>query len=136
MKNMKALITMLLMVIMMWSVTTYAGNVVKIVKEDEYLPGYEVTKYNAELQKFYYEGVVAGAGIIKPTDGEVGKFIIENIELTMKDGVFKSGAIDTKELGEVRVLFSSSLSSIGFIVLLSDEQLMKLGSLIEVNKKK
>lgn len=131
MKTMKALIAFLVGTIALCSVTAYADNVVKIVKDgDKSVPKYEVTKYNAKLKDYNYDSVVAGAGIAKPIGGNIGEFLIEDIKLTMKEKKFKSGAIETEELGKIRILFSSSLSGSGFIALLTDEQIKELENLV------
>lgn len=130
MKIIRTFVAALIGTIVFLSVTAYAGNVVKIVKEDKYVPKYEETNYNAILQEFNFEGMVAGKGMAMPIGGNIGQFIVENIKLTMKEKKFKSGVIETEELGKVRILFSSSLNSEGFIALLTDEQLKKLENLV------
>jgi len=131
MKYIRIAVIVLAGVLSFCSTSVFAGNVVKILKDaDKSVPKYEKTKYNAKLLKFNYEGTVAGAGIAKPLGGNIGSFLIEDIPLTIKDKRFKRGAIDTEELGKVRILFSSSLATVGFIALLTDEQLKKLEILI------
>lgn len=137
MKIKKTLTATLIGAIALCSVTAFAGNVVKIVKdEDKSVPKYEDTKYNAKLKDYNYEAVVAGGGFAKPDAGNIGEFLIEDIKLTMKQKKFMSGAIETEELGKVRILFSSSLTTEGFIALLTDEQLKNLDKLVQKAKKK
>jgi len=120
-----------LMVMSICSIATYAGNVVRIVGDEEKsVPKYEETKYNATLKDYNYDAAVAGAGIAKPIDGNIGEFLIQDVKLTMKKKKFESGAIETKELGKVRILFSSSLAREGFIALLTKEQLKQLEGLL------
>ena len=131
MKTMKALTATLIGAIAICSVTAYAGNVVKIVKEeDKSVPKYEETKYNATLKDYTYDASVAGGGFAKPIDGSVGEFLVQDIKLTMKEKKFKKDGIETEELGNVRILFSSSITGEDFIALLTDEQLKKLDKLL------
>ncbi|UCF15201.1 MAG: FKBP-type peptidyl-prolyl cis-trans isomerase [Phycisphaerales bacterium] len=128
---MKALTAVLFGAIGFCSAATYAGNVVRIIgDEDKSVPKYEETKYSATLKDYNYEATVAGAGIAKPIDGNIGEFLIQDVKLTMKNKKFESGAIETDELGKIRILFSSSLSQEGFIALLTEEQLVKLERLL------
>jgi hypothetical protein len=131
MKNVKMMTMALTGAVALCCVAAYAGNVVRIVKdEDKTVPKYEETKYRATLKAFSYRASVAGEGFGKPIDGNIGEFLIEDIKLTMKAKKFEDGAIATEELGSVRILFSSSLTGSGFIALLTDEQMKKLDDLV------
>jgi uncharacterized NAD(P)/FAD-binding protein YdhS len=137
MQRIRAMIASLVAAVTLCSVTAFAGNVVKIVKdEDKSVPQYQETKYNASLKDYNYDAIVAGAGFAEPDGGKIGEFLIQNIKLTMKEKEFKSGGIETEELGKVRILFSSSLRGEGFIALLTDTQLKKLDNLIDKKSSK
>jgi hypothetical protein len=111
----------------------YAGNVVKIVKDGS-PPKYQETKYNAILNDYNYNASIVGEGFAEPVGGNIGEFAIENVKLKLKENKFKSGGVFTEELGNVRILFSSSLSGTGFIALLTDEQLKKLDQFLAKRK--
>lgn len=130
MKNIQIVTVAMVTALILFCVTAYAGNVVKIVKdEDKTVPQYEETEHNAVLKDFNYSASVAGGGFAQPIGGNVGEFLINDIKLTMTEKKFNDGVIATKELGNVRILFSSSITGAGFIALLTDEQVKKLEKL-------
>lgn len=131
MNDKRTLIKFLIGTIFICYCSSYAGNIVKITgDENKSVPKYEETKFNATLKDYNYDSLIAGAGIAMPIDGNIGEFLIEDHKLTMKENKFKGGVIQTNELGNVRILFSSSISSEGFIALLTSEQLKKLEKLV------
>jgi hypothetical protein len=142
--NTKALTVALIGAIALCSVPAYAqssGKVVKIVgDEDKPVPKHEDTHYKSELNNFEFTGALVASKISKPNGGTIGMFLVEGIKLTMKEKKFKNRAIETAELGKVRVFTYSGLASknngVGFWVLLTDEQLKKLDKLVAQAKKK
>ena len=112
----------------------FAANVVKIVKDGE-PPEYEETKYSAKLVEYNYRGVVAGGGFVAPGAGSIKEIYLGELRLTLKEPRFKTGGVETDELGHVKILFSASLVKEGFIVLLTPEQLKTLEGLLAKAKR-
>jgi hypothetical protein len=127
MKSIARVIIIVVTVLGLSLVTGYAGNVVKLIeKKPGEPPNYQETKFNAKLVKYNYDASVVAGGFAQPIDGQVQEVWIEGKQLKLKENRFKDGFISTEELGNVWILFSSSLTGEGFIMLLKPDQLDKL----------
>jgi len=80
-----------------------------------------------ELRSVYYFGIAAGP-YVTPTGGVVKGLKIDGKPLTLTNGDMTSGCLGTAELGDVLLLFDNSMSGEAVTVVLTHQQLTKLGS--------
>ena len=80
------------------------------------------------LKDYNYDGVVAEGGGVEPIGGHIGEFHCglgfdagsKIIDLSVNE--FKDGGVVTKDFGIIRVRFSSSLTSGGYMLMMTDKQ--------------
>ena len=114
-------------IVILLSQAAHAGNVAKLVKDGK-PPEFELTKHQARIVDSYQQSVVVGGGYTKPIGGELKELRIDGSKIELRDQRFSDGTINTKPFGPVRVLFSSSLTGSGFVLIMTEDQLKTLDS--------
>lgn len=100
-------------------------------KREKYKPVHP-NEIACALKDYNYDGIVAGGGAVKPIGGHIGEFHCglgfdagsKRIELAANE--FKEGGVATKEFGVIKVRFSSSLTSGGYMLMMTDVQKEKI----------
>ena len=75
-----------------------------------------------ELKGYYSRSVVGEGGIPKTVGGQVEELICEGKKIELVSNKFAEGFLETKEYGKIKIQFSTSLTSSGFSVWLTEKQ--------------
>jgi len=88
---------------------------------DEYQP-IDPTELSFELKGYYSRSFVGEDGIPKTVGGKVEQLICEGKTIELVSNEFDGEFLETKQYGKIKIQFSSSLTSSGFIVWLTPKQ--------------
>jgi hypothetical protein len=107
---------------------TLSGSVATLVQEDE---GGSITFRTvgipAAMRKIFYRGREMTGGYAKVKEGKVGELTVGGLKLELNANELPEGALDTKELGAVRLMFRTPMNfDEGFFLILTDKQLSDL----------
>jgi len=113
------------LIALLLSQTADAGNVARLIKDGK-PPEFELTEHRARIVEYHQRSWVIGGGYSKPISGELKELWIDGNKIELQDQHFNDGTINTKPFGLVRVLFSASLTSSGFLLVMTQDQLKSL----------
>lgn len=105
-------------------IQTVYGQVAKL---ESVGPPFELTKTDlgVELSQVYYGGAVSGPYVV-PSAGAIGQLMIDGKVLEFNNGDISTGCLDTKDLGQILILFDNSFMSKAVMVVMTEEQIRKL----------
>ena len=104
---------------------------VTAIAEQEYKPVHP-PEIACAFKDYNYEGVVAEGGAVKPVGGSIGEFHCglgldaDSKKIDLAVNAFEDGGVVTEDFGIVQVRFSSSLTSDGYMLMMTDEQKEKI----------
>lgn len=101
------------------------GTIITQIKDDS-LEQFGQTEIEIEFTNFYFDGIVAGNGFVKPVNGSVEVVKIGNKSVTLTRNDFGDGYIYSKEFGQLKVLFSSNIMQGCPYIVATPEQLTQI----------
>lgn len=84
------------------------------------------------LKDYNYDGVVAEGGGVEPIGGHIGEFHCglgfdaDSKKIDLAVNIFQDGGVATKDFGVIQVRFSNSLTSSGYMLMMTDKQKEKI----------
>ena len=105
-------------------IQTVYGQVAKL---ESVGPPLELTNVDigVELSRVYYGGAVSGPYVV-PSAGAIGQLMIDGKVLDINNADISTGCLDTKDLGQILILFDNSFGSKAVTVVMTEEQISKL----------
>jgi hypothetical protein len=86
----------------------------------------------ASMKRVFYRGREMTGGYAKVREGKVGEVTVGGVKLELNASEFAEGALDTKALGPVRLLFRTPMDfEEGFFLIVTDKQLADLRELVK-----
>jgi hypothetical protein len=110
------------------------GTVAKLEQIDEESDriSFRTVAIPATMKRVFYRGRERVGGLAKVKEGKVGEVTVGGVKLELNAAEIPEGAMDTKALGTVRVMFRTPMDfDEGFFLILTDKQLADLRELLK-----